>query len=168
MESRENLRLILDSTAEAIFGVDMENRCTFCNKKCLDLLGYTDQADMIGKAIHKTIHSRRPDNTPLPITQCNIVNTYIKGAAAHCENEVFVRSDLTSLEVEYYSYPQFKDGILVGAVVTFADNSQKRQRQQQIEYYGSHDSLTGLKNRRHFYLELSRADTQDNLPSRSS
>jgi diguanylate cyclase (GGDEF)-like protein/PAS domain S-box-containing protein/putative nucleotidyltransferase with HDIG domain len=164
MESRESLRLILDSTAEAIFGVDMENRCTFCNKKCLDLLGYADRADIIGKEIHELIHSRRQDNTPLPIEECNIVNTYRRGAAAHSDKEVFTRSDSTCLEVEYYSYPQYKDGILVGAVVTFGDNAQKKLQQQQIEYYGSHDSLTGLMNRRHFHLELSRADTQDNLP----
>ncbi len=163
-ESRESLRLILDSTAEAIFGVDMENRCTFCNQRCLDLLGYTDQADIIGKEIHKTIHSLRPENTPLPIAECNIVNTYTKGVAAHSENEVFVRSDASTLEVEYYSYPQYKDGRLIGAVVTFADNSQKKLQQKQIEYYGSHDSLTGLMNRRHFYQELSRADIKDNLP----
>ena len=30
-ESEEKLRLLLDSTAEAIFGIDLHNNCTFCN-----------------------------------------------------------------------------------------------------------------------------------------
>jgi PAS domain-containing protein len=30
-ESEDKLRLILDSTAEAIYGIDLEHRCTFCN-----------------------------------------------------------------------------------------------------------------------------------------
>ena len=38
-ESEEKLRLILDSTAEAIYGSDLEGRCTFCNPACLRAFG---------------------------------------------------------------------------------------------------------------------------------
>ena len=34
-ESKDKLRLLLDSTAEAIYGIDLEHRCTFCNPACL-------------------------------------------------------------------------------------------------------------------------------------
>src|SRR5436190_2142923 len=39
-ESEEKLRLLLDSTAEGIYGIDLEHRCTFCNPACLRTLGY--------------------------------------------------------------------------------------------------------------------------------
>ena len=29
------LRLLLDSTAEGIYGIDLEGRCTFANKACV-------------------------------------------------------------------------------------------------------------------------------------
>ncbi len=39
-ESEDKLRLILDSTAEGIYGIDLEHRCTFCNSACVRTLGY--------------------------------------------------------------------------------------------------------------------------------
>jgi hypothetical protein len=37
-ESEDKLRLLLDSTAEAIYGIDLEHLCTFCNPACLRAL----------------------------------------------------------------------------------------------------------------------------------
>ena len=34
-EEKEKLQLILDSAAEAIYGIDLEGHCTFCNQSCL-------------------------------------------------------------------------------------------------------------------------------------
>ncbi|MFZ4702623.1 MAG: CHASE domain-containing protein, partial [Candidatus Methylumidiphilus sp.] len=39
-KSDEKIRLLLDSTAEAIYGIDLQGDCTFCNPTCLRLLGY--------------------------------------------------------------------------------------------------------------------------------
>ncbi|MDD4003163.1 MAG: PAS domain-containing protein, partial [Clostridia bacterium] len=39
-ESKNRLQLILDSTAEALYGIDLEGRCTFCNQSCIRLLDY--------------------------------------------------------------------------------------------------------------------------------
>lgn len=47
--SEETMRLLLNSTAESIFGVD-EYRCiTFMNRMCLKMLGFTEQDDLVGK-----------------------------------------------------------------------------------------------------------------------
>jgi PAS domain-containing protein len=35
-------RLLLDSTAEAIYGIDIHGLCTFCNSACVRLLGYAE------------------------------------------------------------------------------------------------------------------------------
>ncbi|HHU08336.1 MAG TPA: HAMP domain-containing protein, partial [Clostridiaceae bacterium] len=54
-ESREDLRLILDSSAEGIYGTDLEGNCTFCNRSCVRLLGYNDQNELLGKNMHELI-----------------------------------------------------------------------------------------------------------------
>jgi diguanylate cyclase (GGDEF)-like protein/PAS domain S-box-containing protein len=162
--SREELRLILDSTAEAIFGVDMETRCTFCNTNCLEILGLGSEDDLLGRDIHELIHNRHRDGSPLPRSECNIVRTCMEGAPVHAEDEVFWRPGGASFDVEYNSYPQYKDGEIVGAVVTFTDNSLKKLHEQQIEYFSSHDSLTGLLNRSRFEAMLRRADIKNGLP----
>ena len=66
--------------------------------------------------------------------------------------------------MEYNSYPQYKNGEVIGAVVTFSDNTLKKMHEQQIEYYSSHDSLTGLLNRSYFEALLQRLDNKSSLP----
>src|SRR6202035_1317828 len=52
IESAELERLLLNSTGEAVYGLDMLGNCTFCNSACLRLLGYKDPVDLIGKNMH--------------------------------------------------------------------------------------------------------------------
>ena len=50
IKSEENLQLILNSTAEAIYGVDLNGNCTFVNKEFLKILGYNDEQFFNAKA----------------------------------------------------------------------------------------------------------------------
>ena len=82
----------------------------------------------------------------------------------HAKDEVFWRADGTSFAAEYYSYPQLKDGKVIGAVVTFMDITERKKAEEKIRYISFHDSLTGLYNRTFFEEELKRLDTERNLP----
>ena len=62
-EREERIRLLLDSTAEAIYGIDLSGVCTFCNSACARLLGYESPAVLIGKQMHPLIHHTKPDGT---------------------------------------------------------------------------------------------------------
>src|SRR6266852_4114574 len=64
-ESEERIRLLLDSTAEAIFGIDSEGNCTFSNPSCAHVLGYDRPSDLLGKNMHELTHHTRPDG-PIP------------------------------------------------------------------------------------------------------
>lgn len=123
--SEGDIRLLLDSTAEAIYGIDLEGNCTFCNASCLRVLGYQDQNELIGKNMHWQIHYKCKDGTPYSAENCKIFQAFIKGEGSHVDDEVFWRADGTSFPVEYYSYPQFRDGQVVGAVVTFTDITER-------------------------------------------
>lgn len=163
-KTKEELRLILDSTAEAIYGVDKEGNCTFCNASCIKILGYEHQDDLIRKNMHSMIHHSNRDGTSMPIQKCKIIKAFLEGIGTHADDEVFWRADGTSFDVEYYSYPQFKDGEVIGAVVTFMDNTDRKKTEEQIKYLSCHDSLTGLHNRMCFEDALKKIDTKENLP----
>jgi len=62
-ESEEKYLLLLNSTAEGIYGLDLEGRCTFCNPACLRLLGYQAPEDLLGKNMHALVHHTRADET---------------------------------------------------------------------------------------------------------
>ena len=77
---------------------------------------------------------------------------------------MFWRADGTSFDVEYYSYPQIKDGEVTGAVITFLDISERRQKEAEIRYLNCYDTLTGLHNRRCFEDNRAKIDIPDNIP----
>ena len=130
-ESEERFRLLLDSSPEAIFGVDSQGICTFVNQACLAMLGYT-QAEMLGKGIHALIHHTHPDGRPYPKEQCHIRCSTLEGKPTHVDSEVHWRKDGTSFPVEYWSRPMYRDGQLVGAVVNFIDISERKRMEQAL------------------------------------
>ncbi|MDD4079994.1 MAG: diguanylate cyclase [Eubacteriales bacterium] len=163
-ESRNDLRLILDSSAEAIYGIDKEGNCTFCNRSCLEMLGYSNEKELLGKNMHRQIHHSRDDGSPYPEEDCRIFKAFSLGESAHTEDEVFWRRDGTSFAVEYSSFPKIKNGDIVGAVITFMDISQRKEREAEINYLSFYDALTGLQNRRCFEENRAAIDTRENLP----
>jgi len=99
-ETRERFRLLLDSTAEAIYGLDLEGRCTFCNPACVRLLGYDRPEDLVGRPMHALMHCRRPDGTVHPEEECPISLGLRAGAEVHVAEDVFWRADGASVPVE--------------------------------------------------------------------
>lgn len=126
-ESEERTRLILESTDEPIYGIDTEGRCTFCNPACLRTLGYARPEDLLGRNMHELIHHTRADGAPFPVEDCRIYRAFQKGAGTHVDDEALWRADGTSFPAEYWSYPQRRDGQIVGAVVVFQDITERRK-----------------------------------------
>ena len=163
-ESREQLKLILDSTAEGIYGMDTEGRCTFCNESGLRMLGYSSQDELLGKSIHCRIHHTRRDGTPFPLSECKIMESFKNGRGVYVDDEIFWRKDGTFFDVRYSSYPQYRDGKMVGSVITFMDNTERKKNEEHIKYLTYHDPLTNINNRLFFEEQIPVLDTEDNLP----
>lgn len=163
-ENTNRLQLILDSAAEAIFGIDTDGKCTFCNKSCVAMLGYMDQSELLGKDIHNIIHHTNRDSSPSDFTDCRILRSIERAEGVHADDEVFWRADGTCFDVEYHSYPQIKNGQVVGAVITFTDITIRKQREAEIQFLYCFDTLTGLLNRRCFEEKRLTIDIPENLP----
>ena len=131
-ESTEQLQLLLDSTAEAIYAIDLNGECTLCNAACLRLLGYGHESELLGKDMHATIHHTRPDGRPYPAEECKIYQAYRCGKRAHVTDEVLWRADGTSFPAEYWSYPIKHDERIVGSVVTFFDITERKKAEEQL------------------------------------
>ncbi len=131
-EFKEEVRLILNSTVEAIYGIDLKGKCNFCNPACLRFLGYEHESDLLGKNMHELIHHSRPDGTPYGKRECEIYKALQHGKGTHGENEVFWRKDGTCFDAEYWSYPIQKGGEVKGAVVSFLDISERKHNENRI------------------------------------
>jgi PAS domain S-box-containing protein len=127
----EHIRLLLDSTVEAIYGIDLQGCCTFANSACARLLGYVDPNEFLGRNMHTLVHHTRKDGTPYPEEECRI-RSFLQNQGSHVDDEVLWRADGSSFPVEYWSYPVRRDGQVVGAVATFLDITERRQLEEQF------------------------------------
>ncbi|MFA5341658.1 MAG: HD domain-containing phosphohydrolase [Clostridia bacterium] len=159
-ESKERLQIILNSTAEAIYGVDLDGICTFCNNSCLKILGYDTEEQLLGKRMHDLLF----DSDKNAHSGCRIIEYMKNGQALHEDNGEFLRSDKSIIYVEFHSYPQYKNSNVIGAVVTFLDISQKKLNMERIKYLSYHDVLTGLANRRKFEETIDNIDLLSSMP----
>ena len=131
-EKEEHVRLLLDSTAEAIWGMDLEGNCTWVNSSCVRMLGYPDARSLLGKNLHTLAHYAQADGRPLPQDKCQAWRALAEGATVHVDDEVMWRADGTFFPVEYWSHPMSRDGRLVGAVVTFLDTTERKRAEREI------------------------------------
>lgn len=130
-DSDEQIRLLMNSTAEGIYGVDLQGCCTFMNASGLQLLGYSDDKELLGKNMHGLIHHKRPDGSDYPAEQCRIRQASRSGKGIHADDEVLCRRDGTCFAAEYWSHPLRKDGQMSGCVVTFLDITARKRAEKE-------------------------------------
>src|SRR5574343_1306058 len=128
---REN-RLLLESVAEGVFGVDTEGHTTFINPAALAMFGRSIEG-LLGKSIHELTHHSNPDGSPFFHTDCPTWLTLQDGLPRHGDDEYFWRADGSGFPVSYY-IAQIREGAKVlGAVVVFADISERKKAEAELE-----------------------------------
>ncbi|WP_455205690.1 PAS domain S-box protein [Kaarinaea lacus] len=150
-EKQDHIQLLLDSTEEAIYGIDLNGVCTFANAACLKILGYKTESELIGKEIHGLIHHSRSDGTLYPKNECKIYLALINESSGHSDDEVNWRADGSSFPVEYWSHPIKREGKVVGAVVTFIDITVRKNIEAELKQH--RDNLQQLVEERTAVLE---------------
>ena len=126
IEASERLQLLLDSTGEAIYGIDLDGKCTFYNSAFLEMTGYECPEQVIGVNMHDLIHHSHADGSEFDVNHCRIFQAFQQGIGTHVDDEVLWRRDGTSFSSEYWSYPIFQNGNILGAVVTFVDITERK------------------------------------------
>ncbi len=129
--SREEGRmLLLESTGEAIYGVDLAGQCTFCNLAMLRLLRYASQNNVLGRNIHDVIHHTRRDGSHYPASECALFKDFRAGGIFHGADELLWRSDGTCFDAEIRCHPLLQQGRVLGAVATFVDITERKKAQE--------------------------------------
>ncbi len=124
--AEEQSRLILESSADGLYGVDLEGRATFINPAACAMLGYAP-LDFLGRHTHDLLHHTRADGTPYPREDCPVHGTLRDGRVLRQDEDIFWNVDGEPFPVSYSSHPMYRDGEIIGAVVSFFDISAKQQ-----------------------------------------
>jgi two-component system, sensor histidine kinase and response regulator len=130
-QAEERNRLILECSAEGIFGTDTDGRITFVNSAACRMLGFTVE-ELIGQPSHPTFHHHRPDGSLYPKEECPMFAAYKHGKTSRIDDEFLWCKSGSGLAVEYGATPIQKDGVIVGSVVSFTDITDRKEAEQRL------------------------------------
>ena len=96
--------MLLESTGEGIYGVDLNGRCIFINRAGAEMLGYTPD-EILGRNMHYLIHHSHANQELMLVHDCRIFKAFREGQGVRVDDEVLWRRDGISFPAEYASYP---------------------------------------------------------------
>jgi two-component system, sensor histidine kinase and response regulator len=117
----EEMRMLLESNSDGIYGIDTEGRITFANPAAAQLLGFSSVDALLGQDSHTLMQHSHDDGRPYARENSPIQQAIAKREAVSRDDEVFWRQDGVSFQAAYSASPILHDGVLQGAVVTFRD-----------------------------------------------
>ena len=161
-ESEERLKVTLLSVGDGVITTNKDGVITLINQTAQEITGWA--SDAIGQPFNQVLYlvnesTRKEVEDPVRrvLETGNVV-----GLANHC---VMIGKDGAEKPIADSAAPIKDDkGNILGVVFVFRDVTEERRRQEEINYLGYHDSLTGLYNRRFFDEEVARLDVERNLP----
>ena len=124
----DKINLLLQTTDQGIYGIDMSGHCIFINRAALGITGFS-QDECLGKDMHDLMHHSHADGSLYPVEDCPIYRVKSGEEGCHLDDEVFWRKDGTPFPVEYSSYPIIENGETTGAVITFSDLTARTQNE---------------------------------------
>ncbi|MGS0683243.1 putative bifunctional diguanylate cyclase/phosphodiesterase [Shewanella sp. 125m-7] len=136
---------ILDTIEVAIYAVDSKGQCIFANPQCARLLGYSHPARLFNSNIHQLLYQNKTSqHSKLSIQDLEKISS-----------DVFWRADGSHFPVEYNLQPLTLQNQTNGAVISFYDNSERKEAEELIRHQAHYDALTDLPNR---FLALERLE----------
>ncbi|CCG42242.1 PAS domain S-box protein [Magnetospirillum molischianum] len=130
--AESKLRLILESSADGLYGMDIDGCLTFINSAACQMLGYTP-SELLGRSSHATFHHSYIDGSTYPNDLCPAFHTAHDGVVRRTIDEVFWRADGTSFPVAYAVHPMMQEDMIVGVVVSFSDITSRIEADQARE-----------------------------------
>jgi len=143
-----HLGRIVSSSQDAIFSKDLDGVITSWNIGAQHLYGYTP-VEVLGNSVAMLM----PDGSDGELL--DILSRMRSSQQIDDYETVRIRKDGTLIHVWLTVSPiRGQDGNLVGAAVIARDIGTRLHYQEQLEFLADHDSLTGMRNRRRFELDL--------------
>ncbi len=162
-EERELLKATLRSMGDAVITTDKDGNVGIVNAVAEKMTGWT-QEEVAGEPFDKVFKFINQD--PIGAYKSPLDRVFRTGEMIQDQNQMIILSkDGKEIPIEDSASPiRDENGTLNGAVLVFRDFTEKKEKQEKIEYLSLHDQLTGLYNRRFLEEELKRLDTVRNLP----
>ncbi len=155
-EEKERAQVTLESIGDAVITTDSLGHIEYLNPVAEELTGW-DNRHAVGRPIDEIVRLvDELDKKPVenPVLRC-LAEGRVTGLA---DDTVLINRNEDEVAIQDSAAPiHDRMGNVIGAVMVFHDVSRERRIHRKLSYYASHDSLTGLINRREFEDRLSAA-----------
>jgi len=155
-DEKERAQVTLDSIGDAVITVKQNGIINYLNPVAEELTGWPAK-EALGQPLGQVFQiieeqTRKP--APDPIERCLQEGKAI-GLANHT---LLIRRDGKEFGIDDSAAPiRNRTGQIIGVVLVFHDVTESRRLQRQLAYDATHDTLTGLVNRREFEARLQRS-----------
>lgn len=130
-KAQAQYHLLLQTTDQGIFGMDLQGRCTFINRAAAKMLGYTSE-ELRGLSLHERLHDGGDASCG---DRCVLLGALSHGDSMRSAEQVFRRKDGTVLKVECSAFPLTEDDRTTDFVFTFMDITERKQRTEALLQY---------------------------------
>ncbi|MBI5652701.1 MAG: diguanylate cyclase [Chloroflexi bacterium] len=154
---RARFQQLFENAPIAIALLDAQDRITSINHAFADLFQYV-LAECAGRAINELIV---PPNL---FAEAERLSHNVTHGIRVDQESVRQRKDGTRVPVQMYGVPILTDSQTSGIFAIYVDISERKQREQHLEYLSTHDALTGLYNRAYFETEVARLEHSRSFP----
>ncbi len=154
---KELAEITLHSIGDAIITTDVDGKVTQINPVAEELTGYSYR-QALGKNFYTVFNIERELEATNQPTELDKVIGDLDVIMNANSPRTLVNKNSSEYAIEYTLAPIVTENRQTsGAVVIFRDVTEIRALSSQLKYYASHDSLTGLINRRQFEHHLENA-----------
>lgn len=122
LDEVQGFKALLDATCWPVYCIDLEGRCTFCNRACLRLLGYERAAQLLGSNMQAAVFGE-VDGAEEP---CRITSAMLAGKSLHVAESAARRADGSRIAVERWADLIHWEGAVSGAAVSLVDLTQSK------------------------------------------
>ena len=146
-KSEERYRIVLESSPDPVIVYDMQGKITYFNPAFSHVFGWSLHEN-IGQNIDFVPVENLPEN--------RLIFEKIKHGETVSGIETYrLTRKNDRVEVSISGAGFFNgQGELQGSVITIQDITKRKKTEEEIKYIAYHDSLTGLPNRKSFYMRL--------------
>ena len=160
---KELFSTTLKSIGDGVISTDHHGKIVLMNTVSEELTGWK-QEEMTGKPFEEVfniINEKTRKKCVSPVTRA----LQFKKVVMLENHTILITKTGNEIPIEDSAAPiTDKGGHVTGTVLVFRDATEKKEKQQRIEYLSYHDQLTGLYNRHFFEEEIKRLDVDRNLP----
>jgi PAS domain S-box-containing protein len=127
----QHLQALLDLSGEGIWGLDLDGRCTFVNRRAVSTFGFASE-EMVGSDMHGLVHHHYPDGRHYPASECPLQEVLQKNKVVRQLTDTMFRKDGTSFLAELSAQPVTVEGQVVGVVVTFRELTEMKRQEEEL------------------------------------